>query len=405
MVGDLAGYGGSVEQIGQAVILAAGEGQRLRPFTALKPKVMIPLANKPILQYVVEAVAAAGIREIVMVVGYRKEQVWDHFGDGRDYGAQIQYVVQQQQLGTAHALKQAIPKAQARFLVLCGDNIVSQEAIDDLLRAAGNAILVKERENPSNYGIVRLQDGSVATIVEKPQQSLSHLVSTGVYALSREVFPFIQEEPELPTALCAMIAAGRKIVACKTEGDWLDIVYPWDILKLNDAALAKMPAAMQGALEPGVTVKGQVAIGTGSVIRAGSYLVGPLVIGRNCEVGPNVCVLPSTSIGNNVCIFPFTYVQNSVIGDGVEIGPSSTIRDSIIDRCSRFGSHFTARSAGADVKAEDRIHRVQIGAMVGEHCTIEDDVNIAPGVILGNYCKVGSLKLVRDSVPDHTLVV
>ena len=112
-----------MERIEQAVILAAGEGQRLRPFTSSKPKVMIPIANKPILRYVIEAVVKNGIRKIIVVVGYRKDQVMDYFGAGENFDAEIDYVEQKQQLGTAHALKQVEPKVNGRFLALSGDNI------------------------------------------------------------------------------------------------------------------------------------------------------------------------------------------------------------------------------------------------------------------------------------------
>jgi len=106
--------------IKQAIILAAGEGQRLRPFTAAKPKVMLPVANKPILEYVVRALAGNNIRDIVLVVGYRKDKVMSYFGDGHDFGVRIRYVEQRQQLGTAHALRQAEDLAAEEFLVISG---------------------------------------------------------------------------------------------------------------------------------------------------------------------------------------------------------------------------------------------------------------------------------------------
>lgn len=121
-----------MERIKQAIILAAGEGQRLRPFTASKPKVMLPIANKPILQYVVEALAANGVHEIIMVVGYCREKVQDYFSSGESFGASIRYVVQHQQLGTAHALWQARNLAAERFLVLLGDNIIEPDNLTSI---------------------------------------------------------------------------------------------------------------------------------------------------------------------------------------------------------------------------------------------------------------------------------
>ena len=113
----------------QAIILAAGEGQRLRPFTVQRPKSMLTIADKPILQYVIEALAANGIRDIVLVAGYKKEQVFDYFGSGEQFGVQITYVTQDTQVGTAHALSMAEEAARDEFLVLAGDNLISAETL------------------------------------------------------------------------------------------------------------------------------------------------------------------------------------------------------------------------------------------------------------------------------------
>ncbi len=135
----------------KAVILAAGEGMRLRPLTASEPKVMIPVANRPILEYVVDALVKNDVREIVMVVGYRKERIMSHFEDGKKFGARIDYVVQEKQLGNGHALLSAKDRLSGEFMVLSGDNIVDRRAVGDLLRAGScPSALVVESENPSN---------------------------------------------------------------------------------------------------------------------------------------------------------------------------------------------------------------------------------------------------------------
>jgi len=154
-----------------AVILAAGEGQRLRPFTVLKPKVMIPIANKPILQYVVEALAANGVRHIAMVVGYKKEQDQDYFGSGEKLGVEIDYIVQKQQLGTAHALLQARDMVGDGFLVLPGDNIIEANTITRLVEAKPSIILVKKQANISKYGVVTVRRRMIEDITEKPNET------------------------------------------------------------------------------------------------------------------------------------------------------------------------------------------------------------------------------------------
>ncbi len=392
-------------RIEHAVILAAGEGQRLRPFTASKPKVMIPIANKPILRYAVEALAQNGIRRIVLVVGYRKDQVMDYFGSGDQFDVEIEYVEQKQQLGTAHALKQARGKVKGRFMVLSGDNIIEAATISGLATEKPPAILVNEQENVSKYGVIETQDGLVTNIVEKPKEAVSHLVNTGIYAFNNDIFDFIGQETDLPSVIRGMIAQGVRIKACQAAGAWLDVVYPWDIIKLDDVALAKIQASVGGTIEKNVNIKGQVLVGKGTTIRSNSYIVGPAIIGENCEIGPSVCILPSTSVGNNVCIMPFTVIDNSTVTDGVEIGPGSIIRDSIIDRGCRLQGHFVTQSGETEIKVEDEYHTVHIGAMIGEHCIIGDNVVTAPGVIIGNRCKVKALKVIDQSIPDDGLVV
>ena len=392
-------------RIEQAVILAAGEGQRLRPLTVLKPKVMIPIADKPILQYVVEALAVNGVRHIIMVVGYRKEQVQDYFGSGEKLGVEIDYIVQKQQLGTAHALMHAKDAIADRFLVLPGDNIIKTDTIAQLVEAKPSIILVKKQENVSKYGVVTARKGTVEEIVEKPQEATSNLVNTGIYSLDRGMFEFVEEEVELPMVLNSMIARGYEIASQETDGIWLDAVYPWDILRLNDIALGAVSLSTAGTVEKGVTMKGAVSIGKGTVIRAGSYLVGPLIIGENAEIGPHACIFPATSIGDQVTISPFSQIRNSAIGNGVHIGPGSNLEDSIVDRGSVLGGHFTAFSAGAVIEVEGEYHNVHTGTVVGEHCAIEENVTARPGVILGNHSRVSALKLLSGKIPDGSLVV
>lgn len=392
-------------RIEQAVILAAGEGQRLRPFTVLKPKVMIHIANKPILQYVIEALSLNGVRHIAMVVGYRKEQVQDYFGSGEKFGVQIDYVVQRQQLGTAHALRQARDVVEDSFLVLPGDNIITPDTIANLVEVKPGIILVKRQENISKYGVVTVKKGMVEEIVEKPQEATSKLVNTGIYALDRGIMEFIEEEGELPMVLQNMVTRGYKIAAQETEDTWLDAVYPWDILRLNDIALGDISRSIAGTVERGVTLKGAVSIGRGTVVRAGCYLVGPLIIGENSEIGPHACIFPATSVGDQVIISPFSQVRNSAIRNGARIGAGSILDDTIIDRGSVLGGHFSAFSGEALIEVEGEYHEVKTGAVVGEHCDIEDNVIARPGVILGNHSRVRALRLLSGKIPDGSLVM
>lgn len=393
-----------MERIEQAIILAAGEGQRLRPFTGLTPKVMLPIANKPILQYVVEALAVNGIRHIVMVVGYRKEQVQDYFASGHDFDVEIDYVFQRQQLGTAHALRQAGDMVMSRFLVLSGDNIIEPATITPLINTRSNAVLIKTHENASKYGVVVVKDGLVSAILEKPKEKISNLVNTGIYAFSRDVIEFLEEEVDLPSAVQRMITCGHRIAAMETTGTWLDAVYPWDILELNDTVLCKLTPTLGGTIESGSLTKGLVSIGKGTTIRANCYILGPVIIGENCEIGPNVCIFPSTSVGNNVTVYPFSTITNSVIASNVSIGSGSVIQDSLIAPGCFVGGHFIARSGEALVTVDEEHHHVKLGTVMGWHCQLQDNIVVQPGIIIGNHSKIRALKVISENVPDESLV-
>ena len=389
----------------QAVILAAGEGQRLRPFTVTKPKAVLSVAGKPILSYVVEALAQNGIRSIVLVVGYKKEQVFDYMGSGEQFGVDITYVTQERQLGTAHALAQAKGTTENEFLVLPGDKLIEADTIAQFVAVKPNAMLVKRVDNPVRYGVVTIDNNIVKDIVEKPKEAKSNMINTGIYAFTTEIFSLIEAELDIPDALNNMLAQGEPIKAQEAVGTWLNVVYPWDILSLNDAVLRQIPANLGGTIETGVSIKEMVAVGKDTVIRSNSYIAGPVVIGNGCEIGPNVCILPATSIGDNVVISPFSDIKNSVIGDDVSIGPGCIIQDSVIDKGCVIGGHFTACSGEAEVKVDNEHHLVNVGVMLGEGCSLGNSVVAQPGVIVGNYSQVNALKLISGRLPDRSLVL
>ena len=389
----------------QAVILAAGEGQRLRPFTVTKPKVMLSIADKPILQYVVESLAQNGIRNIVIVVGYRREQIFDYMGAGERFGVDIVYITQKGQLGTAHALAQAKNAVDDEFLILPGDNLIGADTIAQFVTIRPNTILVKTVDDTARYGVVAIEDGIVREIVEKPREARGNIINTGIYAFTTEIFNFVDTGLDIPDVLNSMLAQGYIISALETAGTWLDVVYPWDILSLNDAVLHQLPTNLGGTIEAGATIKGRVSVGKDTVIRSNSYIVGPVVIGGNCDIGPNTCILPSTSIGDNVVISPFSEIENSVIGDDVSIGPGSIIQDSVIDEGCVIKGHFTACSGEAEVRINDEYHLVNVGAMLGVGCNLGNSVVAQPGVILGNYSQIQTIKLISGKLPDRSLVL
>jgi len=254
--------------------------------------------------------------------------------------------------------------------------------------------------------VVALAGGRVVGVTEKPHDAASNAVSMGIYAFNRDVFSFIESSRlTVPDVLNGMIEAGVPVQAMETQSDWRNVVYPWDILYLNDAILRHLPGKSSGVVETNVTINGAVSLGKDTVVRSNSYLVGPLVIGDGCEIGPNVCLFPATSVADNVVIGAGSVLSNSVIGDDVNIGPGCIIQDSVIDRNTVIGARFTAASGDADVSVDGEYHRVALGAMLGEDCTLGPGVTAQPGTVAGNYSKVRAHKLIAGRLPDGSVFV
>ncbi|MEF8835702.1 MAG: bifunctional sugar-1-phosphate nucleotidylyltransferase/acetyltransferase [Candidatus Thermoplasmatota archaeon] len=399
----------------KAVILAAGEGTRLRPFTATEPKVMIPVANKPILEYVVEAIVENGIRDIVMVVGYKRQKIMSYFGNGDDFGANIEYVVQKNQPptgGTAHALYQTKNNIDEEFILFPGDNLISEDTVSDLLENMEDyTILITRSETPSKYGVVTLKSGgeTVERLVEKPEKSPSHLISTGIYSFQPDIFDHIEEvmgegNYDIPSAI-EKIMEKNEIKAIKTQGDWIDAVYPWDLLHVNRAALKDTNKKYNGLIGENVLIKGNVKIGRGTRIRGGTFIEGPTIIGEGCDIGPNVCITSCSSIGDNTKIGPLTSIENSLLMDGVAIGANSSVVNSVIGDGVKIKNNFSTFSADEKIETDGTLHKVKdMGAMIAEDTKISSGVTIEAGVIVGKGCRIKSGKTICEKIESYSKV-
>jgi UDP-N-acetylglucosamine diphosphorylase/glucosamine-1-phosphate N-acetyltransferase len=395
----------------KAVILAAGEGARMGPFTASVPKVMIPVGNRPIVEYVVRALVESGIREILMVIGYRRERIQAYFGDGKAFDARITYLPEPKQLGTAHTVRQAKPNLEGHFLVLNGSSLIDKQFVADLLdHADGPAVSIKESERPQEYGVVTLRGRNVLAITERPREVTSNLISTGAYILEPSVFDLIDRQAQegrhdLPRVLSEW-ARTTAITAVESKGTWVDARYPWDLLRLNATALQSVHDIRAGTIERSVVIHGRVAIGEGCTIRAGAFLQGPLSLGSGCEVGANAVLLPSTSLGKNVRVGPLTTIANSILMDDVNLGPSSVVQDSVLGSGVAARAGLLAASGPADVAIEGEYHTVrQIGALIGEDSELGNGVSVDCGTVINERTRVASGARLRGTIPAGAVVL
>lgn len=380
---------------------------------------MLPVVNRPILEHVIRSLSECGIKEIVVVVGYKKERIMDYFEDGRRLGVNIEYVVQAQQLGTAHAIKQVRNKVDGRFLVLNGDNLIEPKAIRDLLEGANGdiSILAAVKEDVADYGVLLVEGMKVAKIIEKPKTDLSHYVNTGIYLFNKEIFREIEKtkasedgEFGITTTIAQMIESDYSVGFVKSDAIWLDVVYPWDLINVNATILQRkfMKGISEKAkIEKSVVTEGTVEIGENTVIYSNSCIVGPTIIGDNCEIGPNVVIQSSSSIGDNVTIKPFSQIENSIIMNGVQIGSHASIIDSIIGENSVIRAHFSTEY-GKSVKVEvgnGLRYFEDIGTIIGENCDIGTNVLVKAGRIIGVNCKVDSGKIISSNIESNSIVL
>ena len=384
----------------KAVILAAGEGRRLKPLTNLRPKPMIHVANRPLLEYVVEAVSKAGIEELVLVVGYKRKRIQNHFGNGDDWGIDIEYAVQDKQLGTGHAILQAEGLVDDDFLVLNGDRIIETDLVErirDRHREVGDAVVAVTRsEEPSEYGVVELSGDRVASITEKPPwyDTTSELINAGVYGFEPSIFEEIREtEPEPDgevtiTATLARLIDEERVQAIHSTGMWIDVSHLWDILSVN----------------AGVLDRSDENTDDGTQFDASADVSPSAAVGRDCRVGPNATVQRGTAIGDNVTIGANAVVSNSVIMTDCVIGPGSVIEDCVVGENTHVGSNTTVVGGTTAVVVENRYYEdVKLGGIVGDNARLGGGV-LVDGAIVGNGTHVESGVVLDGRIPSHAEV-
>lgn len=393
----------------KAVILAAGEGTRMRPLTVARPKVMLPIANKPMMEYTIDAAIKAGIKDFVIISGYCEDSIKAYFGDGSAKGITIEYVHQDSQLGTANAIGYAKGHVDGRFVVLNGDMLISPEHIRQLVSMEKDAVItVKEVDDPSHFGVIETKGDRVVRIIEKPQNPPSKLANAGIYLFTEAIFDFIAKtqlsprgELEITDSLQMMIDSGYNVGYEVLDSDWIDIGRPWDLLEANKLLLDNIKSQCEGTVEPFATLHGEVIVGKGTIIRNGSYIVGPVIIGDDCDIGPNCFIRASTAIGNNVHIGNAVEVKNSIIMDGSKIGHLSYLGDSIIGFKCNFGAGTKVanlRHDGKNIKCLVKgkvvdTGRRKLGVIMGDdvHTGINTSINVGMMMEAGSYTHPGEV--------------
>lgn len=333
----------------KGIILHGGHGTRLRPLTHTGPKQLLPIANKPMSQYCIESLRDADIIDIAIIIGGTgSNKVQEHYGNGEKFGVKITYILQDAPRGIAHAIKLCKEFVNGeKFVVFLGDNILKKSISEYVNRFrdsdASASILLCEVNNPTQFGIADVKDGIIKKIMEKPKDPPTNLAVTGVYLLTPIIFDIIdrlkpswRNEYEITDALQMLLQENHRIVYDMVTDYWKDTGTPNDIIHANQVILSGMKPYFEGKKDDDVEISGNVMIGSGTIIKSGSKIIGPVIIGNNCQIGPNANIGSNTSIGDTSKLSN-CHIENSIIMSGCNIDGDFTIKDSII----AFNSEIT----------------------------------------------------------------
>ncbi len=353
----------------KGVILHGGHGTRLRPLTHTGPKQLIPIANKPISQYVLEDLRNSGISDIAIILGgVLPERVKSYYGDGSKFGIKITYIFQKKPAGIAHAVGLTEDfVGDTPFVVYLGDNLlkggISKCTLEFRQKNYDAMILLCKVENPQQFGVAEFDENDkLVKLVEKPKKPPSNYALTGIYFFKPSIFKMIKKlkpswrgEFEITEAIQNLIDDGYKVGHRIVKGWWKDTGTIEDIIDANILMLDELEPKIEGTVENKASVQGRVAIGKNAHVRRGALIRGPAIIGENSILEGDVYIGPYTSIGNNVKIIKGE-IENSIIMDSCKIEINTKIVDSIIGA----NSEVTTNQKGP------KGHRL----IVGEHSKI-----------------------------------
>jgi len=331
------------------VILHGGHGTRLRPLTHTGPKQLIPVANKPISQYVLESLRESGIRDIAIVLGdIYPDKVKEYYGNGSQFGVKITYIYQGKPKGIAHAVglcKEFV--GDEPFVVHLGDDLLKggvKKFVEEFDESAYDGMLLLCKvEEPQRFGVAEIdKSGKLARLVEKPKEPPSNYALSGIYFFRPVVFDMIKQlkpswrgELEITEAIQLLLDSGHRVSYRLVKGWWKDTGAPEDILESNRLVLDEMTPKNEGNVEEGATLQGRISVGKGSTIKSGAVVRGPVIIGENTTIEATVYIGPYTSIGNHVSIRKGE-IENSIIMDHCLIDVNERVTDSLIGSYSKI---------------------------------------------------------------------
>ncbi|MFC7142760.1 bifunctional sugar-1-phosphate nucleotidylyltransferase/acetyltransferase [Halosimplex aquaticum] len=377
----------------QVVLLTAGEGTRMRPLTESLPKPMLPVADRPLVAHGADAAVDAGASELILVVGYEAEAVREYFGE--EYrGVPVEYAVQEEQLGTAHAVKCASEHLDGQFVVLNGDDLYDRESVDALLSTDGPAVGTYRVDDPTSYGVFEVEDGVVTGIVEKPTDPPTDLVNVGAYRFPAEArewldVPMSERGEHEITDVLSKVIAERSVTTVEVER-WLGCGRPWELLEANEWKLGELDRDVRGDVHEDADLRGPVVVEEGATVDAGVVIEGPALVRSGAEVGPNAYVRGATLLAEDTHVGNSVEIKNSVVMEGTHVPHLSYVGDSVLGRDVNFGAGTKVanlRHDGESVRFTVKGERVstgrrKFGVVAGDGVKTGINTSLNPGVRL-----------------------
>lgn len=353
----------------------------MRPLTDSIPKPMLPVGSSPLVAHTADAAVEAGASELLVVVGYEASEVREYFGS--EYrGIPVTYVSQEDQRGTADAVRAARRHLDGAFAVLNGDNLYEASDIE-MLFESGPSIAAIRVDSPSNYGVLSTEGSRVTEIIEKPSNPPSNLANAGAYVFPSEAREWLDVEMsargeyELTDVVSRSI--DRTDVTVVELDRWLDVGRPWELLEANEWKLGEFERRIDGTVHEGADLRGPVVVEDGAHIENGVVIEGPALVRSGATVGPNAYVRGRTLLGEDTTVGQSVEIKNSVLLADASVPHLSYVGDSILGRDVNFGAGTTVANLRHDdepVKVTVKGERVSTGRRKF-------------GVVVGNDVKTG----------------
>ena len=401
--------------IKNALILAAGKGTRMWPLTENTPKPLLPLGGLPIIERQIQELKKIGVENLYILIGYRMKEISDYLND-IDLGVNITYIIQEEQKGTGHAVNQAKGKINGNFYCLNGDTVINAENLERLGKNKNKlTMMITKVEDGSNFGVVESKNGYLVSIVEKGISGES-MINTGIFLFNEKIFAAIdgigksiRGEYELTDALGSI---SDQIHTMDYQGQWKDIGNPWDLITANEEYMKDNFENIEGIVEDNVTIKGNLNLGKGSIIKSGTYIEGPVWIGQNCVVGPNAYLRGGTVLCGMNKIGASTEVKNTIFLRGAKAPHHNYVGDSIIGEDTNLGSGTKIANLRFDKKTIGLIHlgekidsgRRKLGAILGKNVKTGINASINAGTIIGNDVRIGPNTLVSGTYESKSTI-